>query len=515
MATALADDERALAQLVRQRLGITVRDHQILPFRRGIQQTLDRFGLSSYAALTDLIRHASGNDPIMESLVAGVTVGESYFYRDPLQISFLENRFLTPLLKQRKALGHPALRIWSAGCSDGQELYTLMLILDRLIPKHETWQVHALGTDINKEALARAQQGRYGDWAMRGLPDALKQSFFSQDGNYWQLQTHRFRAQIKFDYLNLIEGGYPSILQGTGQQDLILCRNVFIYFDNPTVDAIVARFSRCLNPGGLLITGACDYVPNHIPGLVYRHEGGVFFFEKVEATGALNSTSLITQSQPARPSQAALEPPKLALSRGQTKPATPYVASPPAGYVAPSITNPHPPLVAGEALPTDLELQKLLIEGQFSTVVTRTERLPSTCPDRFFLQRAQALTALGQWQAAQELLQLFLKDHGMNDEAHFLLALVFLEKKDEKGAEEELRKTMMLNRDHLMSHFHMGFLKIGQGRAEAGERLLRRALELANRHAQSQTLLDPVAGLTILDVRAQLAGYLERDRVPL
>ncbi|MEG3640938.1 CheR family methyltransferase [Magnetococcus sp. PR-3] len=490
LTTALAEDERALAQLVRSRLGITVRDHQILPFRRGIQQTLDRFGLSSYHDLTQLIAQASGHDPIMESLVAGVTVGESYFFRDPQQISFLEQRFLLPLLDERRQQNNPTLRIWSAGCSDGQELYTLLLVLDRLIPKHEAWQVHALGSDINKEALDRARQGRYSDWAMRGVSDHLKQTHFLPDGSHWQLQTQRFKASVKFHYLNLIEGGYPSVLQGTSQQDLILCRNVFIYFDNPTVDSIVERFARCLAPGGILVTGACDYVPNHIPGLVYRHEGDTFFFEKSKEDN-LGMSEASNTYKPTPPVQ----------TRPQT---SDYKATPIRETASETLSAPN---LDG--------LMSSLCTGDYDTVLKQTERLSPIQTQHHIplLRRAQGLSALGQLDEAKAVLQALVDRDELNEEAHFLLGLVAMEQGNEKVAEEELRKVMLLSRNHLLSHYHMGFLKINQGRVEAGERLLNRALTLLKAEQDVHMVLDPIARLTIMELRDQLSQYLENDHV--
>lgn len=254
------DIEEQLCLLVRERTGIRILDHQMDTLRRTVADGLSRFGHGDAADYLAALRAARASSPEHEHLIAGITVGESYFFRDQAQMAWLREQWLPQLIAQRRAENNLSLRIWSAGSSDGQELYSLAMMLAEQLPDLEHWNLHLLGTDINAEALARALRGRYSEWSLRATPEAARKRHFRQEKQRMWSISAALRGHVHFAYLNLREDSFPSMLSETNALDLILCRNVFIYFDPTIVAEVMRKFHTCLLPGGHLLLGASDLI---------------------------------------------------------------------------------------------------------------------------------------------------------------------------------------------------------------------------------------------------------------
>src|SRR5262249_44046280 len=181
---------------------------------------------------------ADPDGPRSAALVAGLTVGETHFFRNEPQFAALESHVL-PELIARHALDR-RLRVWSAGCATGEEAYSLAILLIRLLPDIAAWDVSVLATDVNEDALSRAREGVYGRWSFRGVPDHLPAEFFQADGERLSVRAD-VRGLVRFERLNLVGDAYPSAATGTVELDLILCRNVLIYFGPEAMGAVVRR----------------------------------------------------------------------------------------------------------------------------------------------------------------------------------------------------------------------------------------------------------------------------------
>jgi chemotaxis protein methyltransferase CheR len=192
----------------------------------------------------------------IDSLVAELTIGETYFFRQREHFDELRVRILPDLIERNRASRR--LRIWSAGCATGAEPYSVALLLrlelaDELIG----WDVGILGTDINREFLARARAAKFDDWAFRESPDDLKTRCFERDGRRWALRRE-FKGLVSFQFHNLMSGSCPVTSCGAPVFDLILCRNVMIYFGAENVRATVELLHNCLAAGGWLLVGHAE-----------------------------------------------------------------------------------------------------------------------------------------------------------------------------------------------------------------------------------------------------------------
>ena len=187
-----------------------------------------------------------------DALLAELTVGETYFFREPAQLDALRTHVL-PTIRAAGRLDAP-LRIWSAGCASGEEPYTLAMLL-----QEQGWAgaTRILATDVSRPRLDAARRGRYTRWSMRASSAARVARWFTPRGAHFHIAPE-IQAPVEFAVLNLVADEYPSANPATMNQDVVFCRNVLIYFDMETVARIATRLLASLAPDGWLFLGASD-----------------------------------------------------------------------------------------------------------------------------------------------------------------------------------------------------------------------------------------------------------------
>ena len=220
----------------------------------------------------------------IEGLASHLTVGETYFFREKRSLDILEQQILPQLLRAR-AQTEKHLRIWSAGCCSGEEPYSIAMLLDRLIPDLEKWNVTILATDINPLFLRKAAQGVYGEWSFRDTPAWLRERYFTkrQDGRF-EIQP-RIRRRVNFSYLNLAEDAYPSLVNSTNAMDVIFCRNVLMYFAPERARNVVDKLHHSLVDGGWLITSPAETSTVLFSAFTAVEFPGAFLYRKMAAGG--------------------------------------------------------------------------------------------------------------------------------------------------------------------------------------------------------------------------------------
>jgi chemotaxis protein methyltransferase CheR len=196
---------------------------------------------------------------------APIINNETYFFRDHGQFDLLRLRLLPELIERRRAT--KTLRLWSAGCSSGEETYSLAMLLDMLLPERDGWNILILGSDIDEKALAKARRAHYGQWSFRMAPTALKHRYFRRTGDEWTLDE-RIRSMVTFRTSNLIGEAFPGA--ELRDMDLILCRNVFIYFGAAAVAAVAEKLAAALSEGGYLMTAHTELIGHRVPNLQSR-----------------------------------------------------------------------------------------------------------------------------------------------------------------------------------------------------------------------------------------------------
>ncbi|MHB0916329.1 MAG: CheR family methyltransferase [Thiobacillus sp.] len=246
-----------LSALLAARIGLHFPKERWGDLERGIAAAAAAFDMPDAASCAQRLLSAPLTHREIEILASHLTVGETYFFREPRSLDAFEQHIL-PVLLHARAHNARRLRIWCAGCCTGEEPYSIAMLLDRLIPDHETWHVTLLATDINPLFLRKAAEGEYADWSFRATPDWMRERYFKRkrDGRY---ALHpRIRKKVTFSYLNLAEDVYPSLSNNTNAMDVIFCRNVLMYFTAERISAVIGQLYRSLVDGGWLIVSPAE-----------------------------------------------------------------------------------------------------------------------------------------------------------------------------------------------------------------------------------------------------------------
>ena len=229
--------------------------------RRRIDTLINKNGITSYDAYVDLIKKDKEK---FEQFVNFLTINVSEFYRNPEQWKILEGEVFPKLIKTYGK----NLKVWSAACSTGDEPYSLVMALSRQIPLAN---IKVIATDIDKQVLDKARMGLYNEKSIANVPKDLKDKYFKKIGTSYQI-SDEIKRRVEFKEHNLLKDPYPTSC------NLVVCRNVVIYFTEEAKDEIYKKFNQCMTKGGVLFIGSTEQIMN------YKELGFVrdksFFFEK-------------------------------------------------------------------------------------------------------------------------------------------------------------------------------------------------------------------------------------------
>lgn len=224
---------------------------------RGVASAALELGVSDLQGWAEnLAAGALGSEDRM-SVANHLTISETYFFRHPETFVALEKEILPGRITERRKEMRP-LRIWSAGCASGEEPYSVAILLRHRFADLRPDSIVISGTDLNSHVIERASQGLYSEWSFRDAPAWLKPTYFERTARGHYRLSPAIRDMVRFSKLNFAAPFYPAEFGERGDFDVILCRNVLMYFSAEWQDKIIRRFTRALAPGGWLIVGPCD-----------------------------------------------------------------------------------------------------------------------------------------------------------------------------------------------------------------------------------------------------------------
>lgn len=198
----------------------------------------------------------AGREAELRLLLNEITIGETYMFRSPAQLDALRNVILPELIKSKTSMGFKRLRLWSAGCSTGEEPYTLaMFLLEESAKLLTGWTFDILATDLNDNSLNVAKTGIYGEYALRTTSEALRRKYFKPHDEKKLQVSDQLKSMIRFDRVNLNDDSKMLFLKGL---DLIFCCNVLIYFDLSSKRRVMQHFYSNLLSGGYLFLGHAE-----------------------------------------------------------------------------------------------------------------------------------------------------------------------------------------------------------------------------------------------------------------
>lgn len=215
--------------------------------KRRIDALIAKHGINGYENYMQVLRT---DRAVFEEFVNYLTINVSEFYRDTDQWQIMERTVIPELIGK---FGQN-LKIWSAACSTGDEPYSLVMALSRYIP---LYMIHIVATDLDKQVIAKAKTGLYSEKSIAGVPADLKKKYFTKTGLSWQI-SHDIRSRVEFREHNLLGNDFPK-----DYYDMIVCRNVLIYFTEEAKDLVFRKFYRSLVRGGMLFIGNSEQILNY------------------------------------------------------------------------------------------------------------------------------------------------------------------------------------------------------------------------------------------------------------
>jgi len=254
-----AEDFQRICQLLYQQSGISLSDGKAALVYSRLAKRLRALGMENFRDYCELVASEDGVDERM-AMLAALTTNVTRFFREPHHFDHLRHKLLTDHADRVRAGGR--LRMWSAACSTGQEPYSMAMVLLSVMPDALDRDVRILATDIDPNVVRTAKAGVYSEEAVEGVSPELRRNWLERDsdGRNWRV-SGKLKALVSFRELNLI-GDWPM----RGPFDAIFCRNVVIYFDEPTQERVWSRFTPLMSNGAALYIGHSERVTGTAAG---------------------------------------------------------------------------------------------------------------------------------------------------------------------------------------------------------------------------------------------------------
>jgi chemotaxis protein methyltransferase CheR len=359
----------------------------------------------------------------IQILASHLTVGETYFFREPRSFEILGEHVLPEIIRSRRGDersdgGERRLRIWSAACCTGEEAYSIAILLHRTIPDLSNWNVTLLATDVNPTFLKKAAAGVYGPWSFRDSPAWLKPQYFNPvSEGHFEVRSE-IKRMVRFAPMNLVDDVYPSFGNDTNAMDIIFCRNALMYFTARQAAKVLERFNRAQMSNGWLIVSAGEIPRASTSSYAAVNFTDAIFYRKDNGCPARSSEWNAIVAPPANPKTRIAGSPDV-------HPAPAKAAATP----KPQLPATRPPPDLGTAT------RSLANEGKL----------------------AEALDCCDRWIASDK----------MNARAHYLRAVILQAQARTAEAVPSLRKALYLDPGFVLAHLALG--NIARGRREDAE----------------------------------------------
>ena len=269
----LPEEQKTLSQYVYSISALALDDSKGYLLEGRLSGLAEEMGCRSFGELVSRAQSDPGG-PIRRRVIDAITTGETFFFRDTGPFDLLRCKILPELIDRRtRSGGVRSIRIWSAACSTGQELYSIAIVLKEMLGDPARYGVRLLGTDISNEAVARASRGIFNPTEIsRGMGEAMRAKYFVPAAGGWQIRDE-IRAMASFRTLNLMQD-----FSALGRFDIVFCRNVAIYFNEADKRRLFGRLAAMLEPHGGLIIGATESITGLCPELQpLRYLRSVFY----------------------------------------------------------------------------------------------------------------------------------------------------------------------------------------------------------------------------------------------
>ncbi|MBA4370211.1 MAG: hypothetical protein C0418_01355 [Coriobacteriaceae bacterium] len=426
-----------------------------------------------FRTLDEYFHLLSSDEDEFKELLNLVTINETSFFRFPAQFDALRDTII-PEIAERKAGGNRQMRVWSAGCSTGEEPYTIaMTLADSGIPGLG-WQPQVLGTDVSTKALKVARTAVYPEKALLNLPPEVVARHFEQVP-----EGHRVAASdrriVEFGYHNLIKEPYPLALMGNW--DVIFCRNVTIYFRLESTKRVVQNFFNCLNEGGYLFIGHSETLTSITDSFEAREIGGVFLYRKPTRTRLFHFPRI--EGRPFRSREHGKSAERTHPVRAESPKREPALGT---------ARGPAPAEEGNDIAAMLAQARKHSAAGEPRKALEDVHRVIETDPNNAdaYILAAYAHADIGDYDAALSECSRALAINPLLPGARYILGIIHQRQGDQVRAISEFKKTIYIDAEFALAHFNLGNIFKAQGKNDVACREYENALRALKSSAGGQ-----------------------------
>ena len=460
---------KEFSQFIEKNMGLYFPENKITDLQRGVVYASKEFGFNNIESCMEWLLSSSLTNQQIEILASYLTVGETYFFRAKPDFNALENHILPELINLRKDKGK-CLRIWSAGCSTGEEPYSLAILIHKLIPDLKDWNITILATDINTRSLVKAEKGIYSNWSFRNNPEWLKKIYFAPlpDGGYQIIPN--IKDMVTFSYLNLAKDTYPALLNNTNGMDIIFCRNVLMYFTPELAQRVINNLHGSLIEKGWLVIPPIETNP----GISSK-------FDRVDFSGTISHQKREEVDQ--QKLKAAELPLPVPMGKDLKKyPKPQQIRSPQKSEISPDIYQ------------QALELYK---GHQYSEAINIILELPPEKQNtpKVITLLTRAYANQGKLSSGLECIDKGIRENILNPQMHYLRATILQELNLNEEAIQSLKKTIYLDPNFILAYFTLGWIAHRNNRKQESQQYFKNALRLLDDMDKGEIVLE-LEGMT-------------------
>lgn len=446
-----------LNEFLAERLGLYFPEKRRHELKRGISAASMDFGFEGIESCIRWLMSSHLSNYQIDILAGHLTVGETYFFRDKKIFEVLEKHIIPELINSRTlSEKRQQIRIWSAGCSTGEEPYSIAILLDKMAYYLKDWHITILGTDINSNFIQKALEGIYSEWSFRDTPPWIKERFFKHPkDNRFEVLPH-IKRMVRFSQLNLAEETYPSVINNTNAMNVIFCRNVLIYLSHEQKEKVIQRLFRSLKPGGWLITSPAETSPalysqftklNYNGTILFKkNDMQTFFINNSEATVSITDNNLLGDSSL---------------------------------QYQPKYTD---------IFQTDLS-EKTTVQSVDDGILNDPQASNGDSHNDIKMsQLARVCANQGKLNEALEWCEKAICADKLEPGLYYLLATILQEQDQVEEAIVALKRALYLDQNFVLAYFALGNITMQQGNSLESEKHYRNALTLLNKYAQEDIL---------------------------
>ncbi len=441
--------------------GIQIAEDALPDLTKKIQDRMNQLGLTHPVQYHALLQPSPDPNAEIRFFTEMITNNETYFFREPAHYRVLKNYIIPELLRQKS---EKKIRIWSAGCSSGEEAYSLAVTVleSRMITG--PYDAAVIGTDIDLQAVESARRGQYGKNSFRAIEPYYLNTYFKpaeETGSDIRIVNDVVKSLVRFQYHNLFQEPYPPELTDL---DIIFFRNVSIYFSKEKIEYINHKLSECLKTGGYLFLGSSETLHHNFGYMRLVEIDNVYLYQKSDTTMPLKETA--RDLTPIRKEVASI--------RREVDSLTPDTET--------VLSVKDEKETAKKETPYSFDLVFALFKsGDYERSLTLMEEHHAT-ETPFLIIKTHMLIGQEKFSDARQVCAIMQTNDPLNAEIFFLLGLIEMYEKNYTAAADQFRRALFLKPDMALAHFQLASLYWLQGQKTDSRREYKNTIKILEQH---------------------------------